>query len=63
MSRQVSACLRPTTQKGEETLLVRPRTTHLALSENLDRPETRGVVEGDHLEYHGEDQHEQKLNT
>ena len=22
-------------------------------------PETRRVVEGDHLEYHGEDQHEQ----
>ena len=45
--------------KGEETLLIRPRTTYLALSENLDRPETRRVVEGDHLEYHGEDQHEQ----
>ena len=46
-------------KEGEETLLVRPRTTYLALSENLDRPETRRVVEGDHLEYHGEDQHEQ----
>ena len=27
----------------------------------MDRPETRRVVEGDHLEYHGEDQHEQKV--
>ena len=38
-------------KEDEETLLVRPRTTYLALSENLDRPETRRVVEGDHLEY------------
>ena len=112
-SRRLSECLRPTTQKGEETLLVRPRTTYWASrtsservdqapgkpaepdniiirgrsaekqaipcevgpdnhwedklepkpAGNLDRPETREVVEGDHLEYHGEDQHEQKLNT
>ena len=36
-SRRLSACLRPTTQKGEETLLVRPRTTYWASRTSSER--------------------------
>ena len=36
-SRRLSECLRPTTQKGEETLLVRPRTTYWASRTSSER--------------------------
>ena len=36
-SRRLSECLRPTTQKGEKTLLVRPRTTYWASRTSSER--------------------------